>query len=410
MKNICLITPGHISSNPRLVKEAIALTEAGYQIHIIFVQNLSFLIKNDEAILDIHPTWTYAVLDNTSKKLRNKLIRILKSLFTKVASFSLKYKLTLLACRVVANRNYYWQLNEALKAKAQIYIAHNLGALPIAYHVARKNNAKYGFDAEDFHRYEITNDKSSIAYRLTKHLEDHYITAANYVTAASPLIANAYEKEYPELAPDVINNVFSSIFIEPIKKQKPNGLRLFWFSQTIGKGRGLEDVIRAIGLLENPSITLALLGNVSESDKQYFVELSNKSKLIKDQLVFSPTIAGDKIFKLANQYDIGLALEQATPLNRDICLTNKIFTYIASGIAIIATDTTAQNEFLATYPSIGKVFTNGDTDALASAINFYYENNDQLIEAKNAAHQLAMQQLNWENESKVFLQIINNIH
>src|SRR5262249_14385196 len=32
---ICLITPGHLSMNPRLVKEADALTEAGYDVVVI---------------------------------------------------------------------------------------------------------------------------------------------------------------------------------------------------------------------------------------------------------------------------------------------------------------------------------------------------------------------------------------
>src|SRR5262249_43375421 len=32
---ICLITPGHLSRNPRLVKEADALTEAGYDVAVI---------------------------------------------------------------------------------------------------------------------------------------------------------------------------------------------------------------------------------------------------------------------------------------------------------------------------------------------------------------------------------------
>ena len=35
-KRICLITPGHIASNPRLVKEARALQQSGMEVHIIF--------------------------------------------------------------------------------------------------------------------------------------------------------------------------------------------------------------------------------------------------------------------------------------------------------------------------------------------------------------------------------------
>ena len=32
---ICILTPGHLSTNPRVVKEADALTGAGYEVNII---------------------------------------------------------------------------------------------------------------------------------------------------------------------------------------------------------------------------------------------------------------------------------------------------------------------------------------------------------------------------------------
>jgi len=32
---ICLLTPGHVASTPRLVKEADALVDAGYRVHVV---------------------------------------------------------------------------------------------------------------------------------------------------------------------------------------------------------------------------------------------------------------------------------------------------------------------------------------------------------------------------------------
>ena len=35
VERICLVSPGHLSSNPRLVKEADALHEAGYAVRVV---------------------------------------------------------------------------------------------------------------------------------------------------------------------------------------------------------------------------------------------------------------------------------------------------------------------------------------------------------------------------------------
>ena len=38
-KKVCLVTPGHIGSNPRIVKEADALHEEGYDVTLIYTES-----------------------------------------------------------------------------------------------------------------------------------------------------------------------------------------------------------------------------------------------------------------------------------------------------------------------------------------------------------------------------------
>jgi len=371
------------------------------------VQNLVFLIHNDEAILKAHPEWTYDVLNNTNVSLKNKLLRLLRSVISKTAALYLKYKLSLIASKLVINKNYYWQLNKAINTKSDLFIAHNLGALAIAHRAAKISRTKYGFDAEDFHRNELTDDELSINYRYTKYLEDHYLIQTNYLTAASPLIAKAYLKLYPDLKPIVINNVCSSNFLQEANgNHQRKELKLFWFSQTIGKGRGIEDAMKAIGLLKRDYISLTLLGNIDEFHRNYFLNLANDLDLVKNQLIFIPPVAPDNIFELANNYDIGLALEQSTPLNRDICLTNKIFTYLTSGLAVIASETIAQKDFIIENPLIGKSYPIGDIQLLSKIINEYDQNRALLLATKLKAQQLAKEKLNWEMESKKFIHLV----
>jgi glycosyltransferase involved in cell wall biosynthesis len=394
-----LITPGHISSNPRLVKEAICLSNNGYHVHLIFVQNLSFLVKHDEHILNNNPTWSYDILNKTDKK--HELSYLLSTIRNKLALLAFKYNLFARYFNLALNKNFYQQLKKAIDYKADLYIAHNLGALPIAVNAAKNNSAKCAFDAEDFHRQEVTNDINSIQYNLVKFIEDKYLTQVDYITCASKLIAKNYHFIYNWLNPLVINNVFSKDFLQNLNPSVANSpLKLFWFSQTIGKGRGLEDVIFAINKLKDKEIELHLLGNISIEAQNYF------NKLINFKIDYIAPIVGDDIFKLANNFDIGLALEPAFCLNNNIALSNKLFTYLQAGLAVVASETAAQKKFSQENRNIGESYPIGNVADLAQIINTYYHNRDLLNTTKQNALKLAETTYNWELESKKFINII----
>src|SRR5580692_10063341 len=44
---VCLITPGHLSTNPRIVKEADALSEAGYEVTVIAADYMQWARRAD---------------------------------------------------------------------------------------------------------------------------------------------------------------------------------------------------------------------------------------------------------------------------------------------------------------------------------------------------------------------------
>ncbi|RZL50480.1 MAG: hypothetical protein EOP00_04200 [Pedobacter sp.] len=306
-----------------------------------------------------------------------------------------------------------WLLyRKGLAIKADLYIGHNLAALPVIVKLAKKNNSKCGFDAEDFHRNEVTDDTFKTEFIKAKALEDEFIEQIDYLTGASPLICEAYELLYPKFKAIVINNVFTNKQLITPKEKNYNfdkELKLFWFSQTIGKNRGLENAIEAIGKLKKTHITLTLLGSVNEAIRADFLNLANQFGLEQNQLNFIPPIVPDKISELANKFDIGLALEPGFCLNNHLALSNKIFTYFTSGLAIIMTETSAQKQFLLTYPNIGQSYPIGNVDKLASIIDYYDKNRESLWDAKISAFSLAKNEMNWETESVKFLEIINNV-
>ncbi|MDQ1141878.1 hypothetical protein [Pedobacter agri] len=391
MKKILLISPFPPAQNPRLLKEYEILKANHFNVKVLYAERDKWAsdyksFENKDFIL----------VGGKYGSPFYYLTRLLHKLLRNVLPTAYGY-----------NRISWLLYLRALSIKADLYLAHNLGALPVAVKAAKKNKAQCGFDAEDLHRHELSDNINTQSYQQAKFLEDKFLAQVDYFTAASPLIATQYQKIYPSLKPTAINNVFSSGFLQKVvDNRKDKELKLFWLSQTIGKGRGLEDVIKSIGILKQSHISLSLLGSIGEDIEIYFLNVAVKAGLSRNQLNFIKPISPDETFELANQYDIGLALEQSTPFNRDICLTNKIFTYLTSGLAVIASETTAQKDFVLANPNIGKSYPIGDINALASIINQYDNDRDLLDQTKLASSALAKEKMNWEMESKKFIKLI----
>lgn len=300
-----------------------------------------------------------------------------------------------------ASRAGYYLEREAKRHKADMYIGHNLGALPATVKAAKTNKKPCGFDLEDMHRFEVSDDQNHPDVILKTGIENRYIPQVDYLTASSPGIAKAYEQLFPDKKPEVILNVFPNnlnIKQPVINADKP--LRLFWFSQTIGLNRGIQDLLNALLILSGYAFELHLLGNVSPDVK---IELtSHQFKNIH----FHEPMPPDDLTAFASQFDIGFALEPAFSINNNLALSNKIFTYLQAGLAVVASDTEAQAWLMNEYPGIGKIYQKGNAQALADILLYYHEHREQLLINRKTALAVAQETLNWEQESRKLLNVV----
>lgn len=406
MKKITFITTGQPTTNPRLVKEAETLLQLGYQVKVICCFYQSWALEFDREITDRNPGM-YIYCGGDVK--RNKKMYIFSRLRQKLCMLLFSHlKLSGIAENAIS-RTHAEALCTAKKIKTDVYIAHNLGALPAAVIAAKKTKAKVGYDAEDMHSAQFTSKEDEV-YLLNKYIETKYFGQTDYFTAASPLIASSYRQEYPALQPIVIHNVFPKTNLN-LKRNHKKGecLKLFWFSQTVGENRGLELVIEAMTSTGN-YVELNLLGHCPHQYKLKIQNLLHYHKLRKDQVKFHDPIPADELFRFATQFDLGLASETDISLNRDICLTNKIYTYIQCGLALIASDTQAQKQFLEQYPSTGKLYDKNNANSLSDCINAYANDPESLYQTRLRNYQLGQTELNWETESIKFIKVIETIN
>lgn len=376
------------------------LKKEGYNIKVIYSYWTNWALKTDEDYFkagELHKE-DFILAGGTPyiKKCHYFLTRLFHKFFKTTVSFIPSFtKWT------VARPSFALYL-KAISTYGDLYIAHNPGALPAAWLAAKKNKSKVGFDAEDFHRGEHL-DQNSLLALAVKYIEDAYLPQCNYITAASPMIGNAYKKLYPSQKIAVINNVFSKKYLQKIHKESHDHLRLFWFSQTIGPHRGLETAVKAIEILKGKcKIELHLMGNVLSGYSSELIKLTTQSDFIH----FIPPVAPDKVFEQASKFDVGLSLEVPETENRDYCLTNKLFTYLLSGNCVILSNTSAQKDFIESYPGIGYLFGAHNEIQLSEILLHLYYNREELYKIRLNSLRAAAQYANWENESAKFKALI----
>lgn len=402
VKKIVLITTGQPSCNPRIVKEADALSAAGYEVTVVYNYFIAWADENDRLLLS-NSSWKYYSAGGSPRQ-NNK-----RYLFTRIRNkmaiiISLLSGNGFLMAERAQARAYDELLIAAKEIKADWYIGHNLGALAVAVNAAAFNDAKAGFDFEDYYRGE-TLPGSTIQGRITW-LEQKYLPRLSYFSASSEMIKIAVQKDHPGFKGTVLtlHNCFPFKQQPQFKEKDCNDktLQLFWFSQTVGINRGLEVLIDALKIINAPEIHLSLAGNCSEYMLSY---IRSNSGDIVENIHFLGIIPAEELPSLAAKFDIGLALETAFSENNNIALSNKIFTYLLAGNAIILSETAMQLAFNEQY-EIGESFSVGDKEWLVEKIKLY-KNHEKLNTQKKHNYELAKSQFNWEMESKKLLAVIN---
>ncbi|MFD2145591.1 hypothetical protein [Mucilaginibacter antarcticus] len=271
-KKVVLVTSTQPSLNPRLVKEADTLCNAGYEVTVLYSYWNNWGADFSDQLLKTKPWKAICVGGNPETQ---GGLYFLSRLINKIAKAWVNSSTFNFLTDIAISRASYCLKRETKNHPADLYIGHNPGALPAIIAAAKANNKPCGFDAEDFHRNETSDDSTNLDVRLKTQLEDKYLSHLDYFTTSSPEIAMAYQQLYPALNPVVLLNVFPvSNDVNTNRIGIATGpLKLFWFSQTIGDRRGLQDVVAALKSLDKDSFELHILGSQLHSDPDFIKAL-----------------------------------------------------------------------------------------------------------------------------------------
>ena len=393
-KRICVVTAGHLSTCPRMLKAADALAEAGYEVRVVSARYTDWAWQADQ---DVRRTrswkWTLVNYDRrqgTTKYFRSG-VRFRSAKF--LAKFAGPSRCPIGLAANAYSRAHAELLQAILSEPQDLIYGGTSGALACVTAAAKRTGIPAALDLEDL--YSDRSAPGRLEDALAELIESTVLPRAAFLTAGSAAIGEAYRRKYGVCAVPLHNTFPLPNAAPDLTPSQGQGLRLYWFGQTIGEGRGIETVVHAMGRARIPG-EIHFRGRAVP---RYVESLNLLAAAVAPRLkvmVHEPA-PPEMMVALCKPYDIGLATEPGSEGNNAILLSNKALTYPLAGLPVAITDTPGQHAFAMDLAEGAILFKPGDVDALAAGLKRWADDKCLLVRAKAAAWDAAKRRWHWEH-------------
>jgi hypothetical protein len=157
----------------------------------------------------------------------------------------------------------------------------------------------------------------------------------------------------------------------------------------------LEEVVAAVAIA-NIDATLHLRG-ARGSDFVDLLDRLAQTSGARLSIVLHQPAHPDAMVETCRDHTVGLSTEQPAVTNHDVCVSNKMLTYLAAGMAIVATATKGHQYMVDQAPGAITAYTAGDTRALAGVLRHWDRDRASVAHARRASWQAAASRFHWEH-------------
>ncbi|UYN97236.1 MAG: N-acetyl sugar amidotransferase [Enhydrobacter sp.] len=212
--------------------------------------------------------------------------------------------------------------------------SHSLSTLPLGWMLKRVTRAKLVYDTHELET-ETLNMRGARRW-LAKLTEALFISSADAVVVVSPKIAEWYAARYPGISPLVVRNLPQELYapgrLDLFREHFgiPSDALVFFYQGLLDEGRGIDVILDAFARV-GADRHVVFLGFGSQ--ESLIVEYAHKHTNIH----FMPAVPPNQVRKYTSSGDVGLCIGQPVCLSYIYSLPNKLFEYMGSGVAVVAT-------------------------------------------------------------------------
>jgi glycosyltransferase involved in cell wall biosynthesis len=231
-------------------------------------------------------------------------------------------------------------------------------------------------------------------------LENIFIQRINCASTVCQSIANVYQQKYG-ITMSVIRNVpyFKKPYqAETVDVQLPENKKIIIYQGALNLGRGIEKAILATKFSDKIFLVIAGDGDITQQLKALVAD----NNLI-DRVLFTGRIPLIQLNSITQKADLGISLEENLGLNYYFSLPNKLFDYIQNNIPVICSNFPETSAIIQKY-NIGLNTNESDPEKLARIFESVLLN-DELYRNMKQNLQVAANELNWEKEKDILIQL-----
>lgn len=406
MGRVTLIGPNQLASNPRLVRNANALADAGHDVTVIYPDHLTRFRAHDAAVA-AGARWRAQPLDFCTTpvaRLRARFARLRRRVAsargtTPLSDFRLERAYGYFGPELAA---------AAAATNPELVIAQQQVTVAAAARAAAAAGARYAVDVED-----LVADSSDEPVSLIRQVEHRFFPDAVFLATMSEAAADRIaELHRPDSRPIVLHNCMSlaerSTLTPPSGRPLIDTLRLYWFGQTIGPHACADVVLRALKCLGRPA-QLTLRG--ANPHPRYIADLHEleASLGLREALRIEAGAPPADMVKLAGEHHVCLGTQPGRELFHQLAIGNKVFTGMMAGCAVALTDTIAHRRLLAQHSGWAFTFGENDFSMLAAELNRLLTGLGLLATERQRAWDLSASTFNWEAECGRLLAAVSSV-
>lgn len=402
-----MVVKNQLWNDARVKKEAISLSEAGFNV---------IIIAEPEEGCPTEETWKNIRIlrppkDSTRREvLRNKVISA-----SAKENNSLKSRIIRLLrrnrCRrflTDLKRAVPWEYRlyrAALSTGADIFHANDLDTLFICAKAAGKLGAELVYDSHELwlesSRYFIaTSALNRFRYRIT---EKKLIPKTDAVIAVTPSRGEVMKKMYPSISrlviiensTDPIGELQQSSYLRD-RLSIPAGVPVILYQGVICPERGLDKLMEAASVLRNEEIAIVIIGHDAW---QGTLHRMHSEMNLKNIVYLLPPVPSEALPEVTVSADAGLILFENTCLNHYYSLPNKLYEYMMAGLPVIASDFPEMARIINEH-NCGILVDSSSSQTIAKGIKELIRSPEEMRRMGIRGRKASLEQYNWPVEAK----------
>jgi glycosyltransferase involved in cell wall biosynthesis len=309
---------------------------------------------------------------------------------------------------VQAHRAYNQRLAiAALTARPRVVHAHDLDILEAGVWASRATGAALVFDAHEIWWQQHAEGEAPRAWiEFYRNLEATLIHRVDRVVTVSDSIADFFANTHAIERPIVVRNSIelpAGGFIPPEKLHAPHTPVEVLYHGGLSRDRGLEELIEAAASFENAVLVVRGSGQLEGELKARVADRG-----IWNRVRFEPPVPMNDVVLAASSSDIGVIPYKPVCLNNRCAMPNKLFEYLAAGLAIAASDL-PEIRRVVEKARVGAVLDPRSPASIAEAVNRLAADRLELSRMRSRALEAASTSYNWDLDAQALVELYRTL-